>query len=90
MSTRAKKSSGNPAAKKQSPDDLKLAKALKSVVELVGSMGPDLHPELEVTLRASAAGLMFVYAGRMGLPNPAEVVSGKASYTKDEERTLTI
>lgn len=66
----ARKPQGHPA--KQDPDIAKLFKAMRSTVDLVRDIGPRLSEDSEVHLRATALGLLIVYAELTGQPSPIQ------------------
>lgn len=66
------KSSGHPA--KQDPEVGRLFRNMKSSVELVRDLEGRLSDETFLKLKASALGLMFVYAELANLPAPDSVV----------------
>lgn len=64
--------SGHPAL--QDPDVARLFKTMRSNVELVRDLEGRLSEESFLKLKASALGLMFVYAELANLPAPDAVV----------------
>ena len=89
MSTRAKKSSGNPAKQQRDPDVEKLFKTMRSTVELVRDLKGRLTPAQIEWLEGTSVGLMFAYAELTGLPNPIEVIRGDIPMTPEFEEAFT-
>jgi len=65
---------GHPA--KQDAATMKLFRTMRSAVELVQELDGRLSAEADVNLRASALGMMHVYAEMTGLPKPETIIGG--------------
>lgn len=89
MSKRTKRSSGNPA-NVQDPVKQKLAKTMRSTVELVQELEGMLTPDQIEWLRSCAVGLMFAHATVNNMPDPIDVVMGDRQMTPQEEREFTV
>lgn len=66
---------GHPA--KQDAAIAKLFRTMRAAVELVQELDGRLSAEADVNLRASALGMMHVYAEIAGLPKPTEIIKGE-------------
>lgn len=71
----AKQKGGNPAVQAD-PDTAKVFRTMKANVELVRDLQDKLPADAWLHLRASALGLMFVYAELTGLPSPIDYTEG--------------
>ena len=65
---------GHPA--KQDAAIAKLFRTMRAAVELVQELDGRLSAEADVNLRASALGMMHVYAELTGLPKPEAIIGG--------------
>jgi len=65
---------GHPA--KQDPSVAKLFRTMRAAVELVQELDGRLSAEADVNLRASALGMMHVWAEIAGLPKPETIIGG--------------
>ena len=63
---------GHPA--KQDPAVARLFRTMRAAVELVQELDGRLSAEADVNLRASALGMMNVYAELAGLPKPVQIL----------------
>lgn len=66
---------GHPA--KQDESVAKLFRTMRAAVELVQELEGRLNAEADVNLRASALGMMHVYAELTGLPAPTTIIGGQ-------------
>ena len=65
---------GHPA--KQDPSVAKLFRTMRAAVELVRDLDGRLSAEADVNLRASALGMMHIYAELSGMSTPETIIGG--------------
>lgn len=63
---------GHPA--RQDPSTDKLFRTMRAAVELVRDLDGRLSPDAELHLRASALGMMTVWAELSGMPAPIQIL----------------